>query len=594
MLDQLFNSKTRVKILSLFESESDTGSYYLQEIVRLTKTDPASIHRELKTLEEMSLLESTAKGNQKYFKINTQNPYWSNIKQLISTYKNNSLNRWFYYTDSKDIFPLIHFSTVDEKLNKVFFDKICVKLESYDFASYNTEKNTDMWLKYDQCNEIEQKFKSLFFENPDQILKLCRESLTAGENLKKYVERWQVLNFSSLDVKELAKELREFVSLHGKFEIYHWLHSILETGNLVINQELLERMKLKNSKKYLSDFGFLTNVFEPSIATQEYNNLLDILDVIQRNTSAKAYFKSNELRIIQKNLWSQQPEIYLKIIEHSSKFGYLGFGRKGPSWIESYFIETLKNLIDTDIQFPTLDLKNQTRQSTLKQTQSKLEENSYPELSSFLQNYRECIKTKIFRKEITYFCYELLNELLLELSNKTNCSFSALQQMYQNDLENLINGKELNVEALNKKALEHLMIRENHNSDFYMDFDYSEIMNQLRLPKPEVNAFYGKCFVAGRVRGESFVYKSKTKEIPKFSILIIDSSKDNLKTNFLEQNLENILGFIFTNKPDNNAESLLFTRQYNIPCIFDLDFKETTTENKLLDLDSTYGKVVVI
>lgn len=593
MLDQLFNSKTRVKVLSLFQANRD-NTYYLQEIVRLTKTDPASIHRELKTLEEINLLDSTTKGNQKYFKINTQNPYWKNIEQLIAIYKNNDQSRWLYYTDSKDIYPLIHFSTVDEGLNQVFFKKIGVELGSYDFASLNTDKNTDMWLKYHQCNEIEQKFKKLFFENPEQILSLCQESFQAGANLQSYTKRWQKLSFSSLDTTELAQELQGFIDIHGQFEIYHWLHSILETGNLVVNQELQIRMKATSQQDCLSNFGFLTNAFVATKASTEYDSLLNVLSIIQSDKLAKQFFNSTELRLIQKSLWEKYPEIYLKIKKHASQFGYLGFGRKGPAWTENYFIEILKHLIDVDIEVSPLKLKNQIRISLLKKNQAKLEENFYLDLSSYFKAYRACIETKIFRKEVTHFCYELLSELLTELSNKTNCTVSELQQIYQSDLSSLLIGEHLDKESLNKRATKHFLLRENHVSNFYVEPECSGVLDRVQLPKSHANIFYGKCFVAGRARGKSLIYQSKIKEIPHSSIIIIDSKIKNFETKFLEKNLENILGVIFINKPNSITQSILFTRQYNIPCVVDLDFKDFEIDNKLIDLDSTYGKVAII
>ena len=594
MLDQLFNSKTRVKILSLFEN-NDKASYYLQEIVRLTKTDPASIHRELKTLEEMDLLTSKSQGKQKYFKINTQNPYWKTLEHLIAIHKNSNQNKWFYYTDSKDIFPLIHFSTVDEKLNQVFFKKIGAGLNSLDFASLNTAQNTDMWLKYEQCNEIEQKFTQRFFEKPEQIIDLCQEAFVAGQVVVKFAQRWQKLNFNSLSTLDLSQELSKFVLKHGQFEVFHWLHSVLETGNLVINQKLQSELKIVFPENYYSVFGFLTNVFEDSKADDQYNHLLTILKQIQGSDPIQEYFKLKELRLIQKELWDEFPELYLEIRSHTAKYGYLGFGRKGPAWSEHYFIEILKNLAILGVPADVLLTKNQSRKKYLKETQQELEKKLSSTQSMYFKAYRLGIQTKIYRKEITHFCYELLNDLLVELSNKTDCTVVELQQMYESELSDLKTSKKLDKNYLSQKSVRHLMIRENHTSNIFTEPECFEILNKLKLPiKDKNHAFYGKCFVAGRVRGQSFFYNSKAKDIPSFSILIIDSKTKNIKTDFLEKNLKNILGIVFIEKPQECDSSVLFARQYNIPCIIDTNLSNHEIGVKLLDIDATYGKIVVV
>ena len=239
--------------------------------------------------------------------------------------------------------------------------------------------------------------------------------------------------------------------------------------------------------------------------------------------------------------------------------------------------------------------KNQSRKKYLKKTQQELEKKLSLTQSMYFKAYRLGIQTKIYRKEITHFCYELLNDLLVELSNKTDCTVVELQQMYESELSDLKTSKKLDKNYLSQKSVRHLMIRENHTSNIFTEPECFEILNKLKLPiKDKNHAFYGKCFVAGRVRGQSFFYNSKIKDVPRFSILIIDSKTKNLKIDFLEKNLKNILGIVFIEKPQEYDSSVLFARQYNIPCIIDTNLSNHEIGVKLLDIDATYGKIVVV
>jgi len=74
MLEKIFSSRTRVKILTLFSL--DPGEkFYIRELSRKLKMNTNSIRRELKNLEDIFLLISEEKGNLKYYKMNEQFQY---------------------------------------------------------------------------------------------------------------------------------------------------------------------------------------------------------------------------------------------------------------------------------------------------------------------------------------------------------------------------------------------------------------------------------------------------------------------------------------------------------------------------------------
>lgn len=82
MLDRLFTSKTRVKILTLFFL-SPGRELHLREIERLTKENVNSIRRELNNLEEIGLLKSSRKGNLKLYTINTEMPLYGELSSVV-------------------------------------------------------------------------------------------------------------------------------------------------------------------------------------------------------------------------------------------------------------------------------------------------------------------------------------------------------------------------------------------------------------------------------------------------------------------------------------------------------------------------------
>lgn len=98
MLEQLFGSKTRVKLLKLFLSNPD-NSYFVRELTRRTHTQINSIRRELENLEEIGILTSSEdglssasgkshkkhkpKGQKRYYRTKTSSLMYTELRALF-------------------------------------------------------------------------------------------------------------------------------------------------------------------------------------------------------------------------------------------------------------------------------------------------------------------------------------------------------------------------------------------------------------------------------------------------------------------------------------------------------------------------------
>ena len=82
MLQKLFTSKTRVKLLILFMMNPGR-EMYVREIARTTKENINAIRRELANLEGIGLLKSERRGNMKYYVINKKMPIYNELASII-------------------------------------------------------------------------------------------------------------------------------------------------------------------------------------------------------------------------------------------------------------------------------------------------------------------------------------------------------------------------------------------------------------------------------------------------------------------------------------------------------------------------------
>lgn len=83
MIDQLFGSKTRVKLLKLFYSNPNR-SFYVREITRKIDEQINSVRRELSNLLSIGIISSDAKDNNKlYYEVNQKFDYYRPLAEIF-------------------------------------------------------------------------------------------------------------------------------------------------------------------------------------------------------------------------------------------------------------------------------------------------------------------------------------------------------------------------------------------------------------------------------------------------------------------------------------------------------------------------------
>jgi hypothetical protein len=82
MIEQLFGSKTRVKLLQLFYSNPNR-SYYVREITRKIDEQINSVRRELSNLLSIGIITSDNTNNKLYYEVNQKYKYYEPLHQIF-------------------------------------------------------------------------------------------------------------------------------------------------------------------------------------------------------------------------------------------------------------------------------------------------------------------------------------------------------------------------------------------------------------------------------------------------------------------------------------------------------------------------------
>lgn len=82
MIEQLFGSKTRVKLLQLFYSNPNR-SFYVREITRKIDEQINSVRRELANLLSVGLISSDTNNNRLYYEVNQKYEYYQPLAEIF-------------------------------------------------------------------------------------------------------------------------------------------------------------------------------------------------------------------------------------------------------------------------------------------------------------------------------------------------------------------------------------------------------------------------------------------------------------------------------------------------------------------------------
>lgn len=82
MLEHLFGSRTRVKLLKLFFLNPEQ-SYFLREMVRKGGEHLNSIRREVKNLLALGFLSEVEEKQKKFYRVNADHPLYPEVKALV-------------------------------------------------------------------------------------------------------------------------------------------------------------------------------------------------------------------------------------------------------------------------------------------------------------------------------------------------------------------------------------------------------------------------------------------------------------------------------------------------------------------------------
>lgn len=188
MIEQLFGSKTRVKLLQLFFSNPNR-SFYVREITRKIDEQINSVRRELANLLSIGIISSDTNNNRLYYEVNQKYEFYDPLSSIFNENRGEGTSKPTKTTSTTKTEPIAAIGNVELAIYTGYFTRdessgvdilIVGDVNPTQLAKYisDVEKEEGKELRYallslDDFNyrrEVNDKFIDLVLSSKKQVL----------------------------------------------------------------------------------------------------------------------------------------------------------------------------------------------------------------------------------------------------------------------------------------------------------------------------------------------------------------------------------------------------------------------------------------
>jgi|GEM_PF-860338 len=611
MLDKLFNSGTRLKILNWFFKFPDQ-EFFIQELLRGLGTDARNVFTELNYLEKLEILTSRKQGRERFFRVNKSSKYFESLGSLFTVYQKdlNSNKETLdllvddYFATPQVLSAAASVNNVNETLKDFGLEsKISTTLHCYQENRYR------VWINKKEFRMLSKEITDKVVNDEVFITKLTHDFKQKQSVLLDFCKKLESQNLAKLADKELFETYKYYYQIYQDFSLLQWLFIEFDENNLVSNllfEKLQEILKSnlnsnKNVEELETDLVFLTTDFASSKAKQESQSFLEILDYVENKPKILDYLASTETRFIRQDLSELDLEILKKIQLHTKNYGWLSYGQSGPGWDENYYLQVLAGVcrqikktgksgisgrLKLKIKDEELKIKNSRTTLQSKYNLNMSQKEIFTRVQKIFDLGPECLDT-------FYLTFSIVENLYREIGKRFFLSLKQVRYLYPHEIEILFEKQGFDVEILNQRYI---------NSSQYSSINLSldkllfgeqndQLLQNFNLVKAEKRAFsllrgipISPGLVFGKVATNLEINPAKKQD----SLVLVLQTE-----NYEFQENTNIVAIILEDK-NPSSDFTALCRFLGIVCVSGVENATKVLEvGQSVLVDSLHGEVVV-
>lgn len=587
-LESFFRSNTLYKILNLLTSNKER-SFFIREISRKIKADPAIVYRELVRLEKEDIVLSETKGRSKYFKINQEGVDYKKITLIFKNKKNNSSKKFIISYGEPSVTPLtlsVNLSAfprlrVKDKrfIKKDMGDTIClfrgndmqfgVEMDKAKKVSYEINKNLP------KRKFVEDNKKSME-ELSARIINSIKELSNFKEVNKRFVIKLDKLFNQGVELCQLG-----YVGSFADFP-----------GNLLskkMKQIACERIK-KESRE-ITDQQAINTLSAPPNLSLTAKRELELLKLSKKFLTNKKN-KTKTPEKLQKELFNY----YINF--HWTDFGHIG-PKKDFEQINKEIFDVLEKYNKSKIEKRIKEIKEYENEIDKKRTglakELKITEEEFnvfysAGVLSYLKGLRQELLSGI-NCQIQTLVGNLKTKHKIEEKYLYQASFDELLEIFyngpKNNIENKLKGRDkMAIWILEEKFREQEILSGQEAKDFFQK-RVEEEKNEI----DQKESFHGMAAYLGKIRGQVIIVNSDSDldKVKKGNVLV---AKQTMPT--MVPAMKRAAGFL-TDIGGITCHAAIMSREMKKPCIVGTKIAtKILKDGDFVELDADKGIVKII
>lgn len=562
MLEKLFSSKIKYKILDYFLKEQDKEIYpaYLSKAIN---EDPGNVSRELQKLANWGLLRVSRKHKKSIYSLDKRKRHVYHLERLF--YLEDKGEEWSIMEDvPSNMNPTITSSYVNSAYIEKLFKDIGIKKTPKKYMVVFSRGGWKLCFPKENYNACSKTVLKMIIDNPEKGIRLNKELLQKSDDFFDFAKKTRAMNLGKLSNDRLIKLLEDFYHKQALMHAMGWIGNVVDFVDSAFSNYLLKYLKNQGEV-----FSILTTPIEESFAQKEYLGYLKILNKIKKEKLIK-----------------QQVE----------QFGWLGYGVEGPGWKEEYYIDLLASLIRQKANPASLANKIKLEQEqTLKKQKSFIKS---LKIDSKHQKLLEVAKgfvfTKGYRKDAMFHGFWCLEFLHREFARRTNLALKQVRYIYPWEYKKVMLEKEKWSAELNKRWDYHICYSERGKHKILSGEKAKKFVASLNFEEKKIRKarrLEGDCASPGKVRGVVAIVNTpaENKKIERADVLVSNMTNPDLMPAIRKAKA------IVTDVGGLTCHAAIVSREFGIPCIIGTKIAtQVLKDNSVVEVDATHGVVNLI
>ena len=619
----LFGSQTSFELLNLLTKEGSVR-YYLNELTKELRKDPANILRELGKLQKEGVVQVESEGEKKYYRLNESYVAAAEIRQLFHKLRLGDFDQkfggtWILAEDVPNIDP--------------FFSKTWLNCFVDEFASPGGKayqkiaaiyKDYHLWFYYDEvdAHAVGEHLVKKMFADPAFMEEANAQIVFHSDALRAFSETIPEERLDQLSNEQLWKYWEDHDRIHTAYYQWGWIpvaadmfgNNMTEAGKTLLRAKGVD-------EDHVNDY--LVTLNQPTTASlvkKEQDDLAAIGVKIQSDPKQYALvrelfrkFKEEDVKLFKLYEHSPQyeekfdeavralvedirPDILQDLQKHYTEYYYTKFLFTEEQGVYSFehFLKLLVRLVSGDQNIAATLTKESEELTALKEKTNALADQLKltAEERTIFRAWGDFMVTKIYRRYAQIYVLYRMLPIIEETSRRLGLSVKETKFMMHEEVEEALLRGNIDTANMKRRVSFSVYYADATVREFYTENDAEKATRLIQKEHFElVDKIKGQCGCQGSARGIVRVVnviedmnKLKTGEI----LVSICTQPDLIPA------MKRAAAFV-TDQGGVTSHAAIVAREMQKPCVIGTKFAtKMLKDGDEVEVDATRGIVTVI